>query len=110
VNEEVKVMWVDALLSGEFKQGRFALSPRSGRHCCLGVLCELAHRNGVVGKSLENSMIYYDEARSKLPSRVCDWADLDRIDPVTSRGTLVALNDGLGLTFAEIAEIIKNEF
>ena len=32
--------WVDALRSGEYKQGRNFLE-RDGKFCCLGVLCEI---------------------------------------------------------------------
>lgn len=37
---ELKTKWVEALRSGEFKQGMKRLR-HGGRHCCLGVLCEI---------------------------------------------------------------------
>lgn len=37
----LKVAWLEALRSGRFLQGPNRLK-MSGRHCCLGVLCELA--------------------------------------------------------------------
>ncbi len=49
-------LWVAALRSGEFAQGRKRLA-QSGdggatwRYCCLGVACELAIRHGVEVKT-----------------------------------------------------------
>lgn len=37
---ELKSKWVDALRSGNFKQGAGYLE-HDGKHCCLGVLCEI---------------------------------------------------------------------
>lgn len=36
----LKATWVEALRSGEYEQGELYLR-KDGRHCCLGVLCEL---------------------------------------------------------------------
>ena len=36
----VRARWVEALRSGEFKQGFCQLATPTG-HCCLGVLCEV---------------------------------------------------------------------
>jgi hypothetical protein len=47
VKEDIKAQWVAALRSGEFEQGKTALKTNEGSYCCLGVLCELAVREGV---------------------------------------------------------------
>lgn len=40
MNPELKKKWVDALRSGEYKQGKGILNGERG-FCCLGVLCEV---------------------------------------------------------------------
>ena len=47
MNKEVKKKWVDALRSGEYAQGRSSLRDHD-EYCCLGVLCELAVKEGVI--------------------------------------------------------------
>jgi hypothetical protein len=46
MNPEVKSMWVEALRSNDYLQGRGALN-RNGLFCCLGVLCDVALKNGI---------------------------------------------------------------
>lgn len=41
MDAQLKAKWVEALRSGEYRQGTMYLR-REGKHCCLGVLCELA--------------------------------------------------------------------
>lgn len=41
MDPEVKVKWVEALRSGQFKQGEGYLKTRDGCNCCLGVLAEI---------------------------------------------------------------------
>ena len=41
---EVRDRWVAALRSGEYKQGRGSMLDEKGRHCCLGVLCDVLGR------------------------------------------------------------------
>ena len=44
--EEVWKLWLDALRSGEYKPGRGQLRTVNERFCCLGVLCDLAAKDG----------------------------------------------------------------
>jgi hypothetical protein len=45
MNPEILELWVNALESGEFKQGANRLyKPDENQWCCLGVLCELYRR------------------------------------------------------------------
>jgi hypothetical protein len=41
MDADLKAKWVEALRSGEYEQGSLYLR-KEGKHCCLGVLCELA--------------------------------------------------------------------
>lgn len=43
----IKQLWIDALRSGDYRQGRGCLSA-DGKFCCLGVLTDLAVKAGVV--------------------------------------------------------------
>lgn len=46
MNQEIKSHWLAKLKSGEYTQGRTYLSGE-GKHCCLGVLCEMAIEAGL---------------------------------------------------------------
>lgn len=43
--------WVEALKSGDFKQGKAVLL-RDDRYCCLGVACEVVGEKNIVNKTL----------------------------------------------------------
>jgi len=115
MNPIIKEQWLHALRSDKFKQGRDYLH-KDGKHCCLGVLCELAVDAGVIDsfKAEGRPTIYggYDEAT--LPQEVQDWAGLTEDIPVVSveiddeEQHLASLNDN-GWTFKEIADVIEKE-
>ena len=123
MNNEIKANWTAALRSGEFAQGRFYLSAKDpdieGRqYCCLGVLCELAVREGIVGKretSHHGVMKYGENSDVYLPQEVAEWAGLDSGDPIVryqvtpdsdlADAHLSDLND-CGRLFPEIADLI----
>lgn len=128
----IKEEWVTALRSGNYKQGRSYLHKRrtSGdSYCCLGVLCEVAVKHGVIdpptprrddetimcyGKNLDNAPFY-------LPKEVIEWAGVvdERIsiDPILAKTTyagrdtrsLSHMND-MGASFSEIADVIEEQF
>jgi hypothetical protein len=107
--------WVEALESGEFKQGRGALS-RDGDYCCLGVACELAIREGVKVKkeaATKENYAKYDGEEYFLPEKVRKFFGLK-----TDRGTLpdgetlAQKNDGTygeKHSFKDIAAIIRSK-
>lgn len=120
MNQEVKKLWVEALKSGNYKQGRGGLHPDQETYCCLGVLCDLFQTQTKQGKWLYEPDIEerYFEAGvvrdpSYLPSIVINWACLENNDPMViidertsvSRN-LSALNDS-GYSFISIAELIE---
>lgn len=117
MNEDVKNEWVDALLYGGYEQGTNILRASNDKFCCLGVLCDLAVRHGVLPQPMHNGFYWsYGEGESGvLPVAVQVWAGLDHWDPPITftkdnetYKTLSAAND-YGLTFDEIADIIKNQ-
>lgn len=106
MNQEVKKMWVEALRSGEYQQGKHHLND-NGKFCCLGVLCDLAVKDGVnlkVNPEPQNSyVITYDEHRCWLPHKVAGWAQF----PYDKSGGLVEMNDKLNCSLEEIALYIE---
>lgn len=131
MNPEIKQRWLTALRSGKYKQGIGRLKTRQDagpvRHCCLGVLCDLAVEAGVVGNTLRLRMIngaeeltwrYGEEGEvNYLPPEVEKWAGLARSTAIFApvigeEGTvptaLSSLNDS-GTTFEEIANLIEEQ-
>lgn len=115
MNKEIKKEWLEALRSGEYKQGTDQLSNDDGTFCCLGVLCELAVKYGIVEKddgAYQNPFDHYDRQFFALPICVRDWAELGETNPQVQTHiddpSLAALNDS-GSSFAEIAAIIEEQ-
>lgn len=120
-NRERIEKWVEALESGEYEQTTGALQDNHG-FCCLGVLCDVAIREGLevevksycdCGDELCDS-ISYDEAVEVLPSSVQEWAGLTSCDPSVGvdgdgKDSLAELNDA-GLSFPDIADLIRSEY
>lgn len=107
-------LWVEALRSGDYSQGVDMLRTDSGAFCCLGVACDLAVREGVIER--------YAADAGVPPLAVQGWLGLTEEtgrlkeaiavpDPLAESSVydcLIELNDVLGLTFAEIADIIES--
>lgn len=111
MKDDIRQQWTAALRSGEYKQGSSALHDESdGVHsyCCLGVLCDLAVKAGVKVEveKRDGGVFYYDKDGSYLPDSVMDWAGLDTGNPQTPAGSCAHMNDGRGMSFAEIADVI----
>lgn len=114
---EIKEKWIAALESGEYEQGREYLH-KGNKFCCLGVLCDLAVKDGVEVKITEEPgdaalHFAYDEMSGILPIKVMRWSGLlcstggyEAEDGSTE--TLTRQND-LGKTFKELAEIIREK-
>jgi hypothetical protein len=121
---EIKAQWTAALRSGEYQQGKQALKTADGTYCCLGVLCELAVKAGVIEPAKQFKADYafeYNSAVSFPPAEVCEWAGLEEANPDAGGHSLSAHNDGIegctcsecddptvaGKSFAEIADLIE---
>lgn len=111
MNKEVKKLWIAALRSGKYDQGKHSLKKKDD-FCCLGVLCDISEVN-CWSKITKDGLFAYDNDTAVLPKSVIDWAGLeDRVPSVEYCGkqyNLVELNDEAGLTFEEIADIIERE-
>jgi hypothetical protein len=129
MNPKIKKLWTDALRSGDYLQGKQKLN-FDGRFCCLGVLCDLAVKDGAIpaGHVHGDGVVSYAGHHNRLPPEVICWAGLearvreegsgswdweidgstvplDLLAP-TPRESLATVNDG-GALFSEIADIIE---
>lgn len=112
-NRAVIRRWVDALRSGAYHQGRKRLyRPVDNTYCCLGVLCDL-HRQDVGGEwvvtaGMQDARYFGNSVR--LPGEVRAWAGLKYAALLMPYRSLIVLNDSVGLTFTEIADLIEAQF
>jgi hypothetical protein len=119
VNENVE-LWIDALRSGNYDQGRNHLhtvdEDGNDLFCCLGVACDLYQKEigglQVETISVADDVVAYDEARFTLPEKVKKWLGLSyengQYFTETGINHLADHNDS-GLSFKEIANIIAAE-
>ena len=123
---EVKDQWVKALRSEEYEQGHGYLRDSNDRYCCLGVLCDLAVKAGVISEPElasteggEGESYSFGPDRNHdilyLPDVVRDWAGLATHNPtygpdpdadMVDAPTLAGANDD-GVPFDQIAELIE---
>lgn len=111
-------LWVEALRSGMYDQGKEALNHEQC-FCCLGVLCEVAIKDGLqLEKANELSegkltgAVVYDGAYCTLPSSVMEWAGIrDQYGKFNAKKmkSLVRLNDN-GMSFDGIADVIEKNY
>ena len=111
MKQEVKEKWVAALRSGEFKQGFYVLAEKTfneTQYCVLGVLCEIAFREGITAKETDD-LIYdiYDGQDCDLPESVMQWAELESPESIADAFLLTTFNDKLRKSFNELADIIE---
>lgn len=106
MNPELKKKWVDALRSGEYKQGKIGLyNYESDAYCCLGVLCELA---GFEKLPKEDVYAVYNVG-GVVSSVGLSAPFIDRIEfPPHEEGRLISMNDSKGKSFSEIADYIES--
>lgn len=134
VNKENMRLFIEALRSGEFRQGLSTLAGKKARdehwkYCCLGVACEIAIRNGAVVQVREEEITYgdhvdrfyrlYEGTSTVLPAPVREWLGLiaDEADPQLLTGFdnmhklhATNLNDNYGWTFEQIADAFERTF
>jgi hypothetical protein len=113
-------LWVAALRSGEYEQGKGSLNPTANSFCCLGVACEISNLGKFerpdTNPARSNYRVNTDdlyEYRKTLPPEVVEWLGLKDdcgCFPTTMLGlssSLTMLNDFEGLSFNEIADFIE---
>lgn len=114
MHKDKAFMLAAALRSGDFKQGRARLRGRvEDDYCCLGVLSELAAREGVVTSRCMVDSWAYGESSAFLPLAVQLWAGMKTNYGRFGDGandTLLDMNDCGEYTFDEIADVIEREW
>lgn len=122
MNPEIREKWVAALRSGDYTQGTDVLRSQNDEYCCLGVLCDVATKEGLDLPITHNEGFSYvyglvegddvwqrrgDYSDTELPRMVADWAELDNSNPQLGDYTAIERNDTLQQSFAEIADAIE---
>lgn len=108
-------LWIEALRDGGYRQGRGALKERPRlnseeyEYCCLGVLCELAIKQGVpVTTKVNDWVVEFDGYTQTLPPSVADWLGADdeqlRVYGPGGPVTPIVANDARSWTFEQIAD------
>ena len=98
MNRKIRNSWTKALRSGKYSQARGRLKDHD-RHCCLGVLCELAIKVGVIKRIRPDQEF--------LPRSVVKWAGLSGTNPEINVTRAASLNDRLRYSFERIADEIE---
>lgn len=131
-HKEIIRRWVSALRSGEYKQGEAFLRRPDNCFCCLGVLCDLAVKDGVIQEAVlshnqgwngKQTAYAYEGRCDFLPTVVQNWAGLesdrpevtfehydeetDQYDTLTE--WVSELNDN-GVSFESIADAIEAKY
>ena len=111
MKEKIKQQWLKELRSGEWKHGHGRLMNDKDEACCLGVLCDIAVREGII-KPWERTNDGWQVAYHTLllPRAVIQWAGgLASDNPIIAETScsLAYCNDNLGLSFKKIADLIE---
>jgi hypothetical protein len=108
MNERIKNIWVSALLSGTYKQGKAWLKDGDS-FCCLGVLCDLHSKE--TGTEWDGEA--YLGRMGFLPIEVQEWSGISSHRAEFCKelpGDSLQRQNDCGATFHEIVELIKEHF
>lgn len=126
-----RAKWVAALRSGKYKQGTNRLRSANDEFCCLGVACEVAAEEGIIGPArlVENvsepGYAYGAQGNEAfLPYEVAQWLGLEGIsgqlkEPAVQNASpyggtrkayqLTQVNDSFRWSFDKIADVIESD-
>ena len=113
MNKRIKKLWVAALRSGEYKQGRRRLRSNVNTFCCLGVLCNIHAQEHPKIAAAQKDSEQYMGSYAQLPKAVVRWAGLET-SPCTcvriagNLNFLAVYNDN-GVPFSQIADAIEEQ-
>lgn len=116
--EQIIKDWVEALESGEYRQGRRLLASKTDsnsgelnaktcKFCCLGLLCMVAK---IKPDLTDNHAIRFGRNTGLLPPDIATFLNISQGGTLTQRSyasTLAEMNDG-GESFEQIACAIRN--
>lgn len=104
MDKKIAKLWVKALRSGDYEQGRHQLRNEHSQFCCLGVLCNLHAQAHPDLARLQLSPFMYMGTSINLPISVRQWAGL----AVGREHEFAEMNDTHKWTFKEIAKYIED--
>jgi hypothetical protein len=121
MKKSVMKKWVAALRSGKYKRGtKYLKQERDGvvKHCCLGVLCEVAKVNWLEIWNDERTCTYQDSENGEfaaVPEHVQEFSglkdSLGHFQDVSNRDrSLSRMNDSGKYSFAKIADVIEKNW
>jgi hypothetical protein len=106
MQQDLKNKWIEALLSGKYKQGqaslRLTLVNGKQVHCCLGVLCDILDPDGWKELGDEDVHIHKSKRGEYLSEEALSLIGMTR----AQQQKYYQLNDN-GWAFKTIAEDIK---
>jgi len=114
MNKDIAKKWVDALRSGEYKQGKGYLKNAAGEYCCLGVLCEVVGEKFTLFQGEPSYRCGINSHNLYLPPEIVAKAGLRTSNGFISKsGTyaysnLADMNDNC-MSFEYIADVIEKE-
>ena len=120
MNPDIKKLWVDALRSGEYRQGEGRLRSGADRYCCLGVLTDLGVKAGLGSwATFDGGFVFApaegpgDVETAGVHRAIAAWAGtvgaLGKLPRAVDYATnLAGLNDN-GATFDKIADVIEEQ-
>lgn len=132
-NTDVIQKWVTALESGEYKQVKGALQKEiddngTVGYCCLGVLCDLAVKEGIIDPPIDSEFVYEGSdgdirhEGAVLPRPVRQWAGIEWSNPgfdvdfedaygeKIGNTSLADMNDQYDKDFTYIAQVIRQNY
>lgn len=97
--------WIKALRSGKYEQCTGQLRDVD-TYCCLGVLCEIALKKGLIKGYNSRSLDLPEEVRESVGLTTTDGQYNDTENTILD---LTTLNDTRKLSFKKIANVIEKE-
>ena len=108
MSKELIKFWVEALESGEYRQGFHSLKDaETGCHCALGLLVHLSPEHDLVHRTPNGKYIF---CRNKQTLKFAShYIDDDLLEP-EFQSMVVSWNDGEKLSFDEIAIRVRDRY
>jgi len=113
MNKRIKKLWVAALRSEKYKQGRSRLRSSANNFCCLGVLCNIHAQEHPKIAAAQKTSLEYMGSYARLPDAVRHWAGLkpglDEAIRIAGELNFLAAHNDRGVPFSKIADAIEEQ-
>lgn len=96
--------WINALRSGKYKQGRYALQDSNNGYCCLGVACKILIPTKYQFRNDDDCLLGTKPNQQNSPL----WLrDIDSSFKDYTNRSLMILNDHEEFNFNEISDLLQ---